>query len=74
MSEFFEIDGMVHTRGDEDCESCRPTPCLRGCSGLVHYQGVYGGLVRECDKCGWPDTDVPRPNLSPERVKELNEW
>jgi hypothetical protein len=65
----FELDSDEHTRG-EGCV-CGPDPCTECGRGWVHFQGVYGGMLRVCDSCGCPDYSEPPPDISPERAEYL---
>lgn len=52
LSPAFEIDGTEHERGD-DCW-CRPEKhCPKCGAGWLHPQGIYGGLIHQCDTCDY---------------------
>ncbi len=42
------MDGEEHLVEDPSC--CDEGKCK--CGGLIHFQPVYGGQFRRCDKCG----------------------
>lgn len=46
----FEMDGMPHYRGGEDC-CCYTDGKVCKCGGYMHYQPVYGGYYYKCDEC-----------------------
>ncbi|HEC64060.1 MAG TPA: hypothetical protein ENI23_02060 [bacterium] len=58
FAEIFMMDGCKHRRGDPDCcgrgEICNELTYNSNitCSGIMHYQPVYGGFYYECDRCG----------------------
>ena len=52
-SETFMMDGCEHTIGDPNCCGSFGEACTHPkCSGIMHYQPVYGGYYYKCDKCG----------------------
>lgn len=57
---YFNMDGMRHEFGDCYCTRVNGRKC-HSCSGALHKQGVWGGLMELCERC---DIDKSTTNLA----------
>jgi hypothetical protein len=66
------LDGTEHVMGD----CCQRQKC-RKCGGVEHDQGVYGGLMRVCERCDWDEfLSLPQPTIASVRrgLRLAVEW
>jgi len=52
MSKYFHMDGSRHYEGGHIC-GC--VDACKKCGGIVHTQGAYGALLKDCENCDIDD-------------------